>query len=276
MNPRPYSILLAHDQQEDDPINDSDIDSEIKTEIGPIIDSKKSTKNLITKLFPKINLIGEDPKAEIKNIVISGVFPLIYSKIDLNRLWENIYNFLEHWEYNHDRFPAIQCRFADFPNMVLTLFNTRKFNLTGIRNLKNVPPFLKRMEIIFQLMELINESDTLTMKSCQCHITNSTAVHAIDGSIDLNLTSINLENTSYEPEVFPGLIYRPTKFEPERPVLLIYSNGRLICVGLRDIKKITQIFSECEKNLRDNSLLRYSGEKVKEDDEFDDDSMSFI
>jgi len=50
-------------------------------------------------------------------------------------------------------------------------------------------------------------------------------------SIDLNLLalSIGIENAEYEPEQFPGLIYRPDEFSS---VILIFASGKLTITGV--------------------------------------------
>ncbi len=50
--------------------------------------------------------------------------------------------------------------------------------------------------------------------------------------IDLNLNSLamDLENTEYEPEQFPGLVY---KLPGTRATFLLFSNGKIVCTGTR-------------------------------------------
>src|SRR3989338_8321995 len=53
-----------------------------------------------------------------------------------------------------------------------------------------------------------------------------------------------VENTEYEPEQFPGLVYRIT--EP-RVAFLLFSSGKIICTGahsLNDIKRALEKFKE--------------------------------
>lgn len=54
----------------------------------------------------------------------------------------------------------------------------------------------------------------------------------IDDSLDLNAVSILLgfENVEYEPEQFPGLVYRP---EGTSCVLLLFGSGKIVATGSR-------------------------------------------
>lgn len=61
-------------------------------------------------------------------------------------------------------------------------------------------------------------------------IKNVVIVGDLERSVDLNRLSIllGLENVEYEPEQFPGLIYRP----PDLPsVFLVFSSGRVVIPG---------------------------------------------
>ena len=46
--------------------------------------------------------------------------------------------------------------------------------------------------------------------------------------IDLNMVAVVMDNAMYEPEVFPGLIYR---MQDPKTVFLIFSTGRIVCTG---------------------------------------------
>ena len=66
--------------------------------------------------------------------------------------------------------------------------------------------------------------------------------------IDLNLNSLamDLENTEYEPEQFPGLVY---KLPGTRATFLLFSNGKIVCTGTRSEKKLRAAVDLLVKNL---------------------------
>ena len=64
--------------------------------------------------------------------------------------------------------------------------------------------------------------------------------------INLELPALLLEHTMYEPEQFPGLIYR---MQEPKAVLLLFRTGKLVCTGARkeedvyqSIQKINMVF----------------------------------
>ena len=64
------------------------------------------------------------------------------------------------------------------------------------------------------------------------HVT-SVFMESLGHGVDLETATIalGLENTEYEPEQFPGLIYRPPSFEV---TLLLFASGKIIVGGTTD------------------------------------------
>ena len=70
-----------------------------------------------------------------------------------------------------------------------------------------------------------------------------------DIGIDLNLNSLamELENTEYEPEQFPGLVY---KLPGTRATFLLFSNGKIVCTGTRSEAKLNEAVDKLIENLK--------------------------
>lgn len=74
------------------------------------------------------------------------------------------------------------------------------------------------------------------------HIQNIVAFADLKTTLNLNAIAIalGLKNVEYEPEVFPGLVY---KIESPKLVLLVFSSGKLIIACGKSPE-------DCEKDLR--------------------------
>ena len=48
--------------------------------------------------------------------------------------------------------------------------------------------------------------------------------------LNLNFLALKLPNTEYEPEQFPGLVF---KLQGTRATFLLFSNGKIVCTGTR-------------------------------------------
>nr|AWM95337.1 putative transcription factor [uncultured microorganism] len=68
--------------------------------------------------------------------------------------------------------------------------------------------------------------------------------------MNLNALAIGLglEQVEYEPEQFPGLIYRP---ESAEGVVLLFSNGRVVITGCQSIDAAEKIFSRLIETVSD-------------------------
>jgi len=62
-------------------------------------------------------------------------------------------------------------------------------------------------------------------------IQNIVASGDLHTHIDLNMAAIVMEYAMYEPEVFPGLIYR---LQDPKTVFLIFSTGKIVCTGAKN------------------------------------------
>ena len=70
--------------------------------------------------------------------------------------------------------------------------------------------------------------------------------------LNLNYLALALENTEYEPEQFPGLVYK--LLEPNATFLL-FSNGKLVCTGTKNnqqlndsMEQLIKVIKEAKKN----------------------------
>jgi len=71
----------------------------------------------------------------------------------------------------------------------------------------------------------------------KCIVQNMVASGSIGIDLNLNALAVELENTEYEPEQFPGLVY---KLPDTRATFLLFSNGKIVCTGTRSEKKLME------------------------------------
>ena len=79
-------------------------------------------------------------------------------------------------------------------------------------------------------------------------IQNYVCTGELDRQLNLNALAIGLglENTEYEPEQFPGLIYRPT----EAPcVALLFASGRVVITGSPSLKTAEDTFQQISQRI---------------------------
>jgi len=162
---------------------------------------------------------------KIENIVASGV---IAESIDLVEFSDKV----ENCELNKKRFPGAVFRIED-PKIACLIFSSGKIVLTGIRN---QDALAKGLAIVIAALK---KQGIEPLQEPKVAITNMVCSYNLGKYININKLSVtlNLENIEYEPEQFPGLVYR---IKDPKIVVLIFSSGKIILTGgknLTDIKK---------------------------------------
>jgi len=127
-------------------------------------------------------------------------------------------------EYNKKKFPGLVYRVKS-PKAAFLIFTSGKVVCTGAKNVEDVRTVISNMantlkSIGFSKVDLTPE----------IHVQNIVA--SADLKADLNLNAIamglGMENIEYEPEQFPGLVYR---IKVPKVVVLIFSSGKLVVTG---------------------------------------------
>jgi len=83
-------------------------------------------------------------------------------------------------------------------------------------------------------------------------IQNIVASANLKASVDLEKAARLLEGAMYEPEQFPGLIYR---MSDPRVVLLIFSSGKIVCTGARKEEEVNIAVNKIYNLLRELDVL---------------------
>jgi len=171
---------------------------------------------------------------KIENIVASGV---IAESIDLVELSDKV----ENCELNKKRFPGAVYRIAD-PKIASLIFSSGKVVLTGIRNQKALTDGLAI------IIKSLNGAGIKTLKEPKVAITNMVCSYDLGKYINLNkiVVTLNVENIEYEPEQFPGLVYR---IKDPKIVVLIFSSGKIILTGGKNLEDVRKGLAVLEQKL---------------------------
>jgi len=137
---------------------------------------------------------------------------------------EKMASILPNTEYNPEQFPGLVIRIKD-PKTSALIFSSGKVVCTGAKNLEEVHKSLQR---IIEQKKKINI--TITVKP-EITIQNMVAAGNIYMDLNLNNLAMTLDNTEYEPEQFPGLVYKIKN--KLHPTFLLFSNGKIVCTGTK-------------------------------------------
>jgi transcription initiation factor TFIID TATA-box-binding protein len=136
---------------------------------------------------------------------------------------------LPNTEYNPEQFPGLVIRIKD-PKTSALIFSSGKVVCTGARTLEQVDG---SMEKIIESLKRIN----IDLKGFKPKITvqNVVASGSIGMDLNLNKLAMKLDNTEYEPEQFPGLVY---KLHEAKATFLLFSNGKIVCTGTKSREQV--------------------------------------
>ncbi|MBS3171027.1 TATA-box-binding protein [Candidatus Woesearchaeota archaeon] len=169
---------------------------------------------------------------KIQNIVASAS---LGHDIPLIKLAEALPN----TEYNPEQFPGLVMRIKE-PKTSALIFSSGKIVCTGAKSMAKVK---LAVHAIIKNIEKIKIRITTFP---QIKVQNMVASGSIHMDLNLNSLALKLENTEYEPEQFPGLVY---KLPETRATFLLFSNGKIVCTGTRSESKLREAVDLLVKNL---------------------------
>ncbi|ELZ38577.1 TATA-box-binding protein [Halorubrum tebenquichense] len=158
-----------------------------------------------------------DPKETItvENVVASTG---IGQELDL----QSVAMDLEGADYDPEQFPGLVYRTAD-PKSAALIFRSGKIVCTGANSIEAVHGSL---DIVFEELRALQ----IPIEDPEITVQNIVTSADLGESLNLNAIAIGLglEHIEYEPEQFPGLVYRLD--EPE-VVALLFGSGKVVVTG---------------------------------------------
>ena len=180
----------------------------------------------------------EDLDINIVNVVASVTLGQKMDLLDIMKVFR-------HTEYNPKRFPGLVFRLKR-PKTATLIFSTGKMVCTGAKSEK-----LARRAVHKVVRELKNNG-IIILNRPKIVIQNMVASGNLHGKIDLEVAADVLDNVMYEPEQFPGLIYR---MQDPKTVLLLFASGKLVCTGAKSKEMVHESVAKVYGVLTDYDLF---------------------
>ena len=177
---------------------------------------------------------------KIENVVASTS---LGTELDLQK----IVLALDGAEYDPEQFPGLIYRLKE-PKTATLLFRSGKAVCTGGKSLEQV-------EIaIGKVVEKIKAAGIVIKTTPKIEVQNIVASSDLGAKINLNsiALSVGLEKVEYEPEQFPGLVYR---LDSPKVVVLLFGSGKLVCTGARRPEDVEIAVDKITQELRGAGLL---------------------
>jgi len=182
------------------------------------------------KITGKATESGFDVK--IQNMV---AFTELGKPISLELLLKKV----ENTEWQPEQFPGLVYKITD-PRASALIFSQGKIVCTGTKSLDDLNEAMRK------IVDRIRKAGIPMPKTYNTKVENIVASTRIKGDINLDEIAFMLENSEYEPEQFPGLVYRIS--EP-RVAFLLFTSGRIICAGAQNMESIHKALMKFRENL---------------------------
>lgn len=180
------------------------------------------------------------PKIKIENVVASTS---LGEELDL----QAIALALDGAEYEPEQFPGLIYRLKE-PKTATLLFRSGKVVCTGAKSLEEVKLAISKVS------KQIGKAGIIIKIEPKIEVQNIVASSDLGQEINLNAIAISLglEKVEYEPEQFPGLVYR---LDVPKVVVLLFGSGKLVCTGARKPSDVGDAVQKIMEELQGAGLL---------------------
>jgi len=175
---------------------------------------------------------------EIANIVGSGD---LHAELDLEVLEEDLST--PYLDYDPSNYHGLYVR-LEADGSLITVYRSGKYIISGCSS--------------YAILDATNEGFLEKMGErgiieprCETEFSIQNVVCTATLGEDVNLSALSiglgLESTEYEPEQFPGLIYRPSCVGA---VLLVFANGNVVITGAKELEVAEAAFEHFRSKVR--------------------------
>ena len=176
----------------------------------------------------------------IQNVVASAT---LNQKVDLNAVVKSYPGV----EYRPEQFPGLVFRLKR-PKTATLIFSSGKMICTGAKSGK------ESRRAIMKVVKELKKDGIIIISKPDLKVVNIVASASLGGKVDLEKTVSTLRKTMYEPEQFPGLIYR---MDEPKVVILIFASGSLVCTGAKKEQDVYDAVHKLHGILEEQNLIFY-------------------
>jgi transcription initiation factor TFIID TATA-box-binding protein len=189
-------------------------------------------------MTPESSVEPKDLDITIVNVVATASLDQTLDLLTIMKTFMNV-------EYRPKRFPGLVFRLKR-PKTTTLIFSTGKMVCTGAKSEKQARSAVRKV-----VRELKN-SGIIILNTPKITIQNLVASANLHGKVDLEAAADIMENVMYEPEQFPGLIYR---MADPKVVILIFASGKLVCTGGKSAEMVDVAVVKLHGILEDYDLI---------------------
>ncbi|WP_408957555.1 TATA-box-binding protein [Natrinema sp. 74] len=177
---------------------------------------------------------------EIANVVGSGD---LHAELDLEALQEDLST--PYLEYDPSNYHGLYVRLQE-GGPLITVYRSGKYIISGCSSYAELNETNEGFLAEITRLGIIEQGQETGFG-----VQNVVCTASLSEDVNLNALSIGLglESTEYEPEQFPGLIYRPSDVGA---VLLVFANGKIVITGARDLDIAEEAFDHLRSRVKES------------------------
>jgi transcription initiation factor TFIID TATA-box-binding protein len=107
---------------------------------------------------------------------------------------------------------------------------------------------------VMAVVKELKKGGIIVISKPDLKVVNIVASVTLGGKVDLEQAVGKLVHTMYEPEQFPGLIYR---MDEPKVVILIFASGNLVCTGAKKEQDVHDAVQKLHASLEEQNLIFY-------------------
>ena len=176
----------------------------------------------------------------IQNVVATAT---LKQRLDL----DTIVRLFPGTEYRPEQFPGLVFRLKK-PKTATLLFSSGKMVCTGAKSGRQA------RKAVSTILNELKRNGIVIVGKPDIQVQNIVASGGFGGSIDLEKTLYSLKKTMYEPEQFPGLIYR---MDEPKVVILLFASGSFVCTGAKKEEEVHRAVTRLQETLENKELVSY-------------------
>jgi transcription initiation factor TFIID TATA-box-binding protein len=184
-------------------------------------------------IYKQVKMAKDAMKVKVENIVSSITLGI---NIDIEKLANTVSGI-----DNPKRFPGVIYRLTE-PKLSMLIFRTGKVICSGARSKADIE------RAVEQLLAKLKEGKIKVKEKPIVEIQNIVASASLNFRVNLDKLAMDCEDTEYEPEQFPGLIFRLA--EP-KTVMLIFKSGKMIVTGAKTVAQANTAAEKTRKMLQE-------------------------
>jgi len=177
-------------------------------------------------------------KIKIQNVVATAALGTNIDLIAIMKVFRNV-------EYRPKSFPGLVFRLKR-PKTATLIFKNGKMVCTGSKSAKLAKRAVKNV------VKELKKAGFIINKVPDVIIQNMVATAHLGSNADLEAAADILDDIMYEPEQFPGAVYR---MDDPKVVILIFTTGNIVITGAKTEEQVNIAADKIRAILNENGIL---------------------